>query len=80
MESNLLIFKKINNGDKMENIYEKLVKNENPKTNEILDACIAFQIKKMVKHNKQRLLSESSEQAMENLIKLLEMRYTNKGA
>lgn len=62
----------------MEKIYEKLINNENPKTNEILDACIAFQLKKMVKHHKQKLLSEASEQAMENLIKLLEMRYKHK--
>lgn len=63
----------------MEKIYEKLINNENPQTNEILDAVIAFQIKKMENFDKERLLSEASEQAMKNLITLLEMRYNNKG-
>ena len=62
----------------MEKIYEKLINNENPKTNEILDACIAFQIRKMNNFDKERLLSEASEQAMENLITLLKMRYSHK--
>ena len=64
----------------MEETYKKLLNNDQfLGTNEILDNIIAFQIKKMYKHDKQRILSKSSEKAMENLIKLLEIRYKRIG-
>ncbi len=64
----------------MEETYKKLLNNDQfLGTNEILDNIIAFQIKKMYKHDEQRILSESSEKAMENLIKLLEIRYKRIG-
>ena len=64
----------------MEETYKKLLNNDQfLGANEILDNIIAFQIKKMYKHDKQRILSESSEKAMENLIKLLEIRYKRIG-
>jgi len=63
----------------MKEMINKLYNNEDMSTNEILDKLIAFQLKKMEKHSKQRLLSEASEQAMENMIKLINIRYNRKG-
>ena len=63
----------------MEEVINKLYNNEDIITNEILDKLIAFQLKKMEEDNKQRLLSEASEQAMENMIELINMRYSRKG-
>lgn len=45
----------------MKEMINKLYNNEDMSTNEILDKLIAFQLKKMEKHSKQRLLSEASE-------------------
>lgn len=63
----------------MEELINKLYNNENISSNEILDNLIAFQLKKMEKDSKQRLLSEASEQAMENMIELINIRYNRKG-
>lgn len=63
----------------MEELINKLYNNENISSNEILDKLIAFQLKKMEKDSKQRLLSEASEQAMENMIELINIRYNRKG-
>ena len=67
------------NGVNMEELINKLYNNENISSNEILDKLIAFQLKKMEKNSKQRLLSEASEQAMENMIELINIRYNRKG-
>ena len=67
------------NGVNMEELINKLYNNENISSNEILDELIAFQLKKMEKDSKQRLLSEASEQAMENMIELINIRYNRKG-
>lgn len=67
------------NGVNMEELINKLYNNENISSNEILDKLIAFQLKKMEKDSKQRLLSEASEQAMENMIELINIRYNRKG-
>ena len=63
----------------MKEVINKLYNNEDITTNEILDNVIAFQLKKMEKDNKQRLLSEASEHAMENMIELINIRYSGKG-
>lgn len=63
----------------MNELMNKLYKNEEVTTNEILDKLIAFQLKKMEEYSRQRLLSEASEQAMENMIELINMRYSRKG-
>ena len=50
-------------------------------TSEILDHIIAIQLDK-IEHtyaNNARKITESSEKAMENMIKLLEIRYSRKG-
>ena len=50
-------------------------------TNEILNHIIAIQLDK-IEHqylNNTRIITESSEKAMENMIKLLEIRYNRKG-
>ena len=50
-------------------------------TSEILDHVIAIQLDK-IEHtyaNNARKITESSEKAMENMIKLLEIRYSRKG-
>lgn len=62
----------------MKELINKLYNNQQVETNEILDKLIAFQLKKMEKHANQRLLSEASEQAMENMIELINIRYTRK--
>lgn len=63
----------------MKEMINKLYNNEDITTNDILDKLIAFQLKKMEEDRKQRLLSEASEQAMENMIELINMRYERKG-
>lgn len=63
----------------MEELINKLYNNEDISSNEILDKLIAFQLKKMRDDSKQRLLSEASEQAMENMIELINIRYNRKG-
>ncbi len=50
-------------------------------TSEILDHVIAIQLDK-IEHtykNNTRKITETSEKAMENMIKLLEIRYSRKG-
>ena len=50
-------------------------------TSEILDHVIAIQLDKIehtYKHNTKKI-TETSEKAMENMIKLLEIRYSRKG-
>ena len=50
-------------------------------TSEILDHVIAIQLDK-IEHtykNNTRKITETSEKAMENMIKLLEMRYSRRG-
>ena len=66
-------------GVNMKETINKLYNNEKIETNEILDKIIAFQLNKMEKHNARYFLSEASEQAMENLIELLNIRYNRKG-
>lgn len=63
----------------MNELINKLYKNEEVTTNEILDKIIAFQLKKMEEHMQQSLLSEASEKAMENMIELINIRYSRKG-
>ena len=63
----------------MDKLIQKLYNNEEVNTNEILDKLIAFQLGKMEKHNKRYFLSEASEQAMENMIDLLKIRFNNRG-
>ncbi|WP_292601368.1 hypothetical protein [Methanobrevibacter sp. UBA212] len=63
----------------MKELINRLYNTEDISTNEILDKLIAFQLKKMEDHRQQRLLSEASEQAMENMIELINMRYDKKG-
>ena len=63
----------------MKELINKLYNNEDISSNEILDKLIAFQLKKMRDDSKQRLLSEASEQAMENMIELINIRYNRKG-
>ena len=63
----------------MNGLIKKLYNNEDIRTNDILDKLIAFQLKKMEEHRQQRLLSEASEQAMENMIELINIRYNRKG-
>lgn len=63
----------------MEKLVNKLYNNEDISTNEILDKLIAFQLKKMEEDRKERLLSEASEQAMKNMIELINMRHNSKG-
>ena len=50
-------------------------------TSEILDHVIAIQLDKIERtyKNNARKISESSEKAMENMIRLLEIRYSRKG-
>ena len=50
-------------------------------TSEILDYVIAIQLDKIERtyKNNARKISESSEKAMENMIRLLEIRYSRKG-
>lgn len=66
-------------GANMIEVINKLYNNEDITTNEILDKLIAFQLKKMEEDSKQRLLSEASEHAMENMIELIHIRYSGKG-
>ena len=63
----------------MKELINRLYNTEDISTNEILDKLIAFQLKKMEDHRQQRLLSEASEQAMENMIELINIRYNRKG-
>ena len=50
-------------------------------TSEILDHVIAIQLDKIEHHyiNNTTKITETSEKAMENMIKLLEIRYSRKG-
>lgn len=50
-------------------------------TSEILDHVIAIQLDKIERtyKNNARKISESTEKAMENMIRLLEIRYSRKG-
>lgn len=60
----------------MKKVYTKLGNKEKVATDDILDEIIAFQLKKMEKHDKQSVLTEASEKAMENFIELLKLRYS----
>lgn len=62
----------------MKELINKLCNNEQVEINEILDKLIAFQLKKMVEDSSQRLLSEESEQAMKNMMELINIRYLRK--
>ena len=50
-------------------------------TSEILDHVIAIQLDKIERtyRNSTKKITETSEKAMENMIKLLEIRYSRKG-
>lgn len=50
-------------------------------TSEILDHVIAIQLDKIERtyRNSTKKITETSEKAMENMIKLLEMRYSRRG-
>lgn len=63
----------------MKELINRLYNTEDISTNEILDKLIAFQLKKMEEHRQQSLLSEASEQAMENMIELINIRYDRRG-